>query len=121
VRMIRTHCGAMPSLRFLLLAAVIAGAGVHVDGRPFVQRGLRHEWNWPQCDRSVGCGVSLPPAKYQRLRRDEYKPDDPFFQWYYFYLQDREEGGSVALAYAVSYSGDKNEGVYVRWGQALSF
>eukprot|EP00466_Bigelowiella_natans_P006383 jgi/Bigna1/135094/aug1.28_g9802 len=73
------------------------------------------------CRFGGSCGVQNPSAKFQRYRRADYNRTSTFYQWYYFYIQERggaSDGSSLALAYSLSLTGgDENEGAYVYMGR----
>jgi len=62
---------------------------------------------WPLRDD----GIVNPSTHYQRFRKTEY--DDPFFQWWYFWIKDTKTDTHYALMYSYSSSNFNTSGAYV--------
>ncbi len=60
-------------------------------------------------------GVVQPDTYHQRYRRDEFDPDEPFYQWWYYTIKDLKNNRYFAFDYSISdcVSDFTNEGAYM--------
>lgn len=63
-------------------------------------------------------GIVDPEPYWQRYRRNEFAPNRPFFQWWYFNIKDLETNKYWAFAYYVldCAEDETNEGAYAMFG-----